>query len=57
MVFIRPTIVRDSTDLQMTTAQRYSYLRAQEILQGEEGSSGLDQFLNEVLSATPPDQP
>ena len=57
MVFIRPTIVRDSTDLQMTTAQRYRYLRAQEILQGEEGSSGLDQFLNEVLSATPPDQP
>ena len=54
MVFIRPTIVRDTDDVRMTTAQKYRYIRAQEIMRDEESNSAMDQFLQEVLGTTPP---
>ena len=54
MVFIRPTIVRDTEDVRMTTAQKYRYIRAQEIMREEDSISAMDQFIGEVLGTTPP---
>ncbi len=54
MVFIRPSIVRDSADARMTTAQKYRYIRAQELLEGEDDPSFLDSFITDVLGTVPP---
>lgn len=55
MVFIRPTIIRNTEDARMTTAQKYRYIRAQEMLRTEEGEpSMLDSFIQDVLGANPP---
>ncbi|MEO0465746.1 MAG: type II secretion system secretin GspD [Pseudomonadota bacterium] len=54
VVFIKPTIVRDSDDAASVTAQKYRYVRAEEIFNGEDGDSSLDAFINEVLGSQPP---
>ncbi len=54
MVFIRPTIVRDVDDVRRTTAGKYNYIRAQELLRNEAGVSEIDRFIGEVLGATVP---
>lgn len=55
MVFIRPTIVRDRNDVRETTAQKYRYIRAQELLRNEGDPSTLDRFVQDVLGTVPPD--
>ncbi len=56
MVFIRPTIVRDRDDAQAVTSRNYRYIRAEELLRGEEdeGLSDLDVFIGNVLGTQPP---
>lgn len=54
VVFIKPTIVRDTADAGEVTAKKYRYLRAEEILRGETGPSELDQFIDQVIGSPPP---
>lgn len=56
MVFIRPTIVRDRDDARAVTSRNYRYIRAEELLRGEEdeGISDLDVFIGNVLGTEPP---
>ena len=54
MVFIRPTIVRDTEGVRQTTEQKYRYIRAQELMRAEEEASQLDRFLQDVLGTVPP---
>ena len=56
MVFIRPTVVRDSEDVRMTTSQRYRYIRAQELMSTGAETSNIDSFVQDVLGAVPPAQ-
>lgn len=57
VVFIKPTIVRDDADAAAATAQKYRYIRAEEIFNGSSETSGLDSFLDEVLGSRPPLEP
>jgi len=56
MVFIRPTIVRDREDARAVTSRNYRYIRAEELLRGDEDESisDLDVFIGNVLGAEPP---
>ena len=54
MVFIRPTILRDADDAQAATAQKYRYLRAEDILRNGKDESQLDAFVESVLDTSPP---
>tara|TARA_X000000950_G_scaffold287674_1_gene401013 strand:+ start:19640 stop:21601 length:1962 start_codon:yes stop_codon:yes gene_type:complete len=56
MVFIRPTVVRDSEDVRMTTSQRYRYIRAQELMSTGAETSNIDRFVQDVLGTLPPAQ-
>ena len=56
MVFIRPTVVRDSEDVRMTTSQRYRYIRAQELMSTGAEASNIDRFVQDVLGTVPPAQ-
>ena len=51
MVFIKPTIVRNREDASRVTARSYNYIRAQEIMRGEDVDVSIDEFLGEVLGA------
>ena len=53
MVFIKPTIVRNREDARSVTSRNYRYIRAEEMLREDSGSS-LDAFIEEVLGDTPP---
>ena len=53
MVFIRPTIIRNSTDVRANTTQKYQYIRAQELMRNELEESDMDRFLEEVLGSVP----
>lgn len=56
MVFIRPTIVRDRDDARAVTARNYRYIRAEELLRGDDDEtiSDLDVFIGNVLGTEPP---
>ncbi len=54
MVFIKPTIVRDDLDARATTAQKYTYIRAEEIMRGGSDDSSLDRFIEDVVGSTVP---
>ncbi|MEO0983607.1 MAG: type II secretion system secretin GspD [Pseudomonadota bacterium] len=54
MVFIRPTVVRDSDAARNATARSYRYIRAQQILSGQRGDASLDRFVRDVLGDEPP---
>lgn len=54
MVFIRPSIVRNSEDARLTTAQKYRYIKAQELMVNENDPSVLDKFVTDVLGTPPP---
>ncbi len=60
MVFLRPTIIRDGTIMNEVTKNKYNYMRAQEILQRQNGLSLMDdeklpllQEWNEQLTLPP----
>jgi general secretion pathway protein D len=54
MVFIKPTIVRNLEDVRSSTAQKYLYIRADEIMRGVEASESIDSFVGTVLGTPPP---
>lgn len=51
MMFLRPTIVRTSADLEPLTARKYNYIQARQI--GAKSNLSLDQLVQEVMGATP----
>jgi len=56
MVFIRPTILRDSADIKSVTQQKFQYTRQQQLERASEGAeAGIDVILRDVIGAkTPP---
>ncbi len=55
MVFLRPQIVRTAADLSSVSAQKYNYVRGQEMQQRRSGDeSRLDDLMRDVLNAEPP---
>lgn len=54
VVFIKPTIVRDSADAERVTSQKYRFIRAEEIYEGTSDEASIDAFIEEVLGSTAP---
>lgn len=54
MVFIRPTILRSKEDAQRLTAQRYGYVRGQQLLRDPGSEPSLDELLRDYMGALPP---
>ncbi len=54
MVFIRPTIVRNQNDAGALTAQRFMYVRGEELMRGIGSDESIDAFLNEVIGRPGP---
>lgn len=54
MVFIRPTILSSQADARAMTAQRYGYIRGQQLLNNPEVEPSLDQLVRDYLGTTPP---
>jgi general secretion pathway protein D len=54
MVFIRPTIIRTKDDAQATTAQKYLYVRAEELMRGVSDEKSIDAFIEQVLGRSGP---
>lgn len=55
MVFIRPTIIRDSKSAQAATARSYRYIKAEELWRGNgDAADSLDTFIEDVLGAAAP---
>ncbi|MFZ7095563.1 type II secretion system secretin GspD [Luteimonas dalianensis] len=60
MVFIRPTIVRDSAQAQAITAPRYDYMRNRQLVGGGTAADGralLDALIQDYFGTTPPVAP
>ncbi|MEO0721465.1 MAG: type II secretion system protein GspD, partial [Pseudomonadota bacterium] len=49
MVFMRPTIVRDQSDVRSVTDRKYTYIRDQQIEFSPTGESSLDEIVARVL--------
>ncbi|RVT41006.1 type II secretion system secretin GspD [Sphingobium algorifonticola] len=54
MVFIRPTILRSKADAQRMTAQRYGYIRGQQLLGNPDAEPSLDALVRDYMGAVPP---
>lgn len=54
MVFIRPTILGSQGDARKMTAQRYGYIRGQQLLANPDVEPSIDQLVREYLGTTPP---
>lgn len=55
MIFIRPTVVRDTAAARRVTKRKYDYIRAEQLLQGEKsGVPEIDRFMNDVVGEPPP---
>ncbi len=54
MVFIRPTILRSQADARRLAAQRYGYVRGQQLLRNPDIEPSLDQLVRDYLGTTPP---
>jgi general secretion pathway protein D len=59
MVFIRPTIIGSTEDGRRLTAQRYGYIRAQQLLKNPDSEPSIDELVRDYMGAVPPgaDQP
>lgn len=57
MVFIRPTILRDRRDGDRITAQRYGYLRKQQLIANPDAEPSIDELVRDYMGATPPIAP
>jgi general secretion pathway protein D len=55
MMFLRPTIVRTSADLEPLTARKYNYIQARQI--GAKSNLSLDQLVEEVMGGKPLGEP
>ncbi len=54
MVFIRPTIIRTKEDALDTTAQKYLYVRAEELMRGVRADDSIDAYIEQVLGRSGP---
>ncbi|MGE4432062.1 MAG: type II secretion system secretin GspD [Sphingobium sp.] len=54
MVFIRPTILRSKADAARLTAQRYGYIRGQQLLRNPEAEPSIDELIRDYMGAVPP---
>jgi general secretion pathway protein D len=54
MVFIRPTILRSKEDARRLTAQRYGYIRGQQLLKDPESEPSIDELVRDYMGAVPP---
>jgi general secretion pathway protein D len=55
MVFIRPTIIRDTDSARAATARSYRYIKAEELWRGNgDAADSLDMFIEDVLGAAAP---
>lgn len=54
MVFIRPTILRGKEDAARLTAQRYGYIRGQQLLRNPDAEPGIDELIRDYMGAVPP---
>ncbi len=57
LVFIRPTILRGRADQRAVAAQRYRYLRDQQLLRNPDVEPSLDQLVRDYLGTVPPGGP
>ena len=58
MVFIRPTILRSPADAQRLAAQRYGYIRGEQIRYGKPGEEpGIDELLTDYMGTGAPMAP
>jgi general secretion pathway protein D len=56
MVFIRPTIVRTRQEARELTAQRYGYIRDQQLRRNPDSEPSLDSLVRDYMGALPPGQ-
>jgi general secretion pathway protein D len=54
MVFIRPTIMRNAADARAMSAQRYDYIRGQQLLGRPDQEPSIDELVRDYLGTTPP---
>jgi len=54
MVFIRPTIVRSRQEARTITAQRYGYIRGQQMLRDPGSEPSIDSLVRDYMGARPP---
>lgn len=54
LVFIRPTILRNAADARNLAAQRYGYVRAQQLRRNPDVEPSLDGLIRDYLGAQPP---
>ncbi|WP_374515520.1 type II secretion system secretin GspD [Brevundimonas sp.] len=57
MVFIRPTIIRSPADARQLSADRWGYMRQQQLNNAPDREPGLDEMLREYMRAQPPAAP
>lgn len=57
MVFIRPTILRSKADAQRLAAQRYGYVRDQQVQQNPKAEPSLDELVRDYMGTTAPVAP
>ncbi|MBA4804837.1 MAG: type II secretion system protein GspD, partial [Brevundimonas sp.] len=57
MVFIRPTIIRSQADAQQLSADRWGYMRQQQLNNAPDREPGLDEMLREYMRTQPPTAP
>lgn len=54
MVFIRPTIVRTVDDIRSVSADRYNYMRAEQMLKSPDGDTSMDRILGDHMGVSVP---
>ncbi|HKR18459.1 type II secretion system secretin GspD [Rhizorhapis sp.] len=54
MIFIRPTIVRSKEDSQRLAAQRYGYIRGQQLLKDPKSEPSIDELVRDYMGTVPP---
>jgi general secretion pathway protein D len=57
MVFLRPTIIRSQADAQQLTADRWGYMRNQQLLNDPTREPSLDEMLRDYMRTQPPAAP
>ncbi|MET0376979.1 MAG: type II secretion system protein GspD, partial [Rhizorhabdus sp.] len=58
MVFIRPTILRSPADAQRLAAQRYGYIRGEQVRYGKPGEEpGIDELVTDYMGTSAPVAP
>jgi general secretion pathway protein D len=54
MIFIRPTIVRSKEESRRLAAQRYNYIRGQQLLKNPDSEPSIDELVRDYMGAVPP---